>query len=205
MRPRTFFKTIAAFATLTVLLAGTVLGQTCPPEGDARSLPVRQLNVLKNRTTAPMPPNIDPGVTLQAMVAPGDDLNRFDERLGAVIRGFVVRVLPGGVETVNCHARGVDHRDTHIELALSPTAPPTDRVIVEVTPPWRAITAARGIDWRTHTLAATLVGHWVEIGGWLLLDVEHLPQSRNTEPNNPNDWRATAWEIHPITSIRALQ
>jgi hypothetical protein len=47
MRPRTFFKTIAAFATLTVLLAGTVLGQTCPPEGDARSLPVRQLNVLR--------------------------------------------------------------------------------------------------------------------------------------------------------------
>jgi hypothetical protein len=92
--------------------------------------------------------------------------------------------------------------DTHIEIALSPAAPPTERVIVEVTPPWRAMMAARGIDWRTPTLDANLRNRHVEITGWLMLDVEHLHQSRNTEPNNPTDWRATAWEVHPITGIR---
>jgi hypothetical protein len=56
---------------------------------------------------------IDPGVTLQAMLAPCYDLNRFDERLGAVVRGFVISVHPGGIETVNCHARDMNYRDTH--------------------------------------------------------------------------------------------
>jgi hypothetical protein len=117
MRVRTFIQAMVSSAALIALIGGGALAQNCPPEGDARSLTVRQLNVLKNRITAPTPTQIDPGVTLQAMLIPGDDLNRFDERLGAVIRGFVVRVLHGGVETVNCHARDLDHMDTHIEIA----------------------------------------------------------------------------------------
>src|SRR5712671_5246792 len=103
MRVCTFFQAMVLSASVTALLDGGALAQTCRPEGDARGLTVRQLNVLKNRTTAPAPTQVDPGVTLQAMLVPGDDLNGFDERLGAVIRGFVVRVIHGGVETVNCH------------------------------------------------------------------------------------------------------
>ena len=130
-----------------ILAAGPTLGQpsspqACPPAGDARNPQVRQLNLLKNRDAAPTQQQMDAGVTLEAMLAPGHDLNRFDENRGASIQGIVVRVLPGGVETVNCHARDFAHRDTHIELALSPTAVPTDRVIVEVTPLWRQLMAA---------------------------------------------------------------
>jgi len=143
-------------------------------------------------------------VALEAMLAPGNDLNRFDENRGASIQGIVVRVLPGGVESVNCHAQDFAHRDTHIELALSPTAVPTDRVIVEITPLWRQLMAARGIDWSTPSLNVNLVGRKVEVTGWLMFDREHVTGSRNTSPGNPQNWRATAWEVHPITEIRVL-
>jgi hypothetical protein len=192
-----------------ILAAGPTLGQpsspqACPPAGDARNPQVRQLNLLKNRDAAPTQQQMDAGVTLEAMLAPGDDLNRFDENRGASIRGIVVRVLPGGVESVNCHARDFAHRDTHIELALSPTAVPTDRLIVEVTPLWRQLMAARGIDWSTPSLNVNLVGRKVEVTGWLMFDREHVTGSRNTSPGNPQNWRATAWEVHPITEIRLL-
>ena len=52
-------------------------------------------------------------------------MSRFEERHGTVIEGTVVRVLPVVIETV---------RDAHIELAVTPAEPPTERVIVEVTP-----------------------------------------------------------------------
>jgi hypothetical protein len=34
-----------------------------------------------------------------------------------------------------------------------------------------------------------------------LFDVEHQNASENTAPGRERNWRATAWEIHPITSI----
>jgi hypothetical protein len=183
-------------------VAQPATGQTCPSTGDARNPEARQLNLLKNRDTAPTQEQIDGGVTLDAMLAPGDDLDRFDENRGATIQGTVVRVLPGGIESVNCHARDLAHRDTHIELALSPTAVPTDRVIVEVTPFWRQMMARRGIDWSTPRLNVNLVGRKVVVTGWLMFDREHITGSRNTSPGDPRNWRATAWEIHPITEIR---
>src|SRR3954454_6646560 len=39
------------------------------------------------------------------------------------------------------------------------------------------------------------------VTGWLLYDAEHENQSAHTAPSNPSDWRATAWEVHPITDI----
>ena len=186
------------------LVVGMAMAQTCPQQGDARSEPVRQLDLLKNRTATPTSSDIDGNVTLQAILAPGNDVSRFDERRAAVIEGIVVRVLPGGIETANCHARDLDHRDTHIELALSPTAPSTERVIIEVTPWWRAAMARQGADWRTQSLNVNLIGRRVRVTGWLLLDRMHLDESRNTASDNPKDWRATAWEIHPITAITVL-
>jgi hypothetical protein len=45
---------------------------------------------------------------------------------------------------------------------------------------------------------------WVEITGWLLFDFEHVPEAENTNPGGAKNWRATCWEIHPVTSIRVL-
>jgi len=76
-------------------------------------------------------------------------------------------------------------------------------MIVEVTPRLRATAAARGLDWSTQALQA-LKGHRVKIKGWMLFDFEHVDESENTAPNKRDNWRVTAWEIHPVTGITVL-
>lgn len=177
----------------------------CPMEGDARSQPVRALNLLKNRIVPPMPEQIDPKITLTAILASGYDIGRWKVKEGATITGYVYDVKPGGIETVNCHARDWADRDTHIELVLNAMqAGVTQRIIVEVTPRWRAIMASKGIDWSTRTLRDKLLGRWVIVTGWMLFDVEHKDQAENTAPGRLRNWRATAWEIHPVTAIEVV-
>jgi len=103
----------------------------CGMEGDARSPGVQALNRLKNRYAAPQ--QIDPVITLAAMLAPGRDTGRWKVKQGAEIVGYVFEVKVGGIESTNCHVRAAEQRDTHIELVLDPMAgSPTQRVIVEV-------------------------------------------------------------------------
>jgi hypothetical protein len=178
----------------------------CGMEGDAASHAVRELNLLKNRYTAPEPQQIDPSVSLAAMLEPGDDRTRWNDHHGAEITGYVWDVKVGGVETVNCHAPDPPDRDTHIELVLDPMNGSEDRrVIVEVTPRSRAIAEQRGEDWSTPALRDHFHGRWVRVRGWLLFDTEHESQSLNTAPGRPRDWRATAWEIHPVTDLEVVE
>ena len=177
----------------------------CGIEGDAVNAAVRALDRLKNRYTAPQPADVDTQVTLAALLGPGDDRGRWDEQRGAVIVGYVHDVKPGGIETVNCRARDPRFRDTHIELVADPMdADGSRRVIVEVTPRWRALMAARGVDWSTRTLRRQYLGRWVRVTGWLLFDAEHANASENSAPGRERNWRATAWEVHPITSIEVV-
>jgi hypothetical protein len=177
----------------------------CPPTGDATSAQVKALNVLKRRMTTPTPQDIDARVTMQALVAPGDDTNRWDDERGATIEGYVAGVKVGGVESVNCHTKDPAYRDTHIELTLEPLAnDESTYVIVEVTPQVRQEMAKKGVDWSTASLHKTLLGRWIRVSGWLLFDVEHKPNARNTASGGAHIWRATVWEIHPITAIEVL-
>jgi len=181
----------------------------CPDSGDAQLARVRVLNRLKNRSAEPRDADIDSSVTLAAMLAPssGDsgDLGRFQETKAAEITAFVYRVIPGGKkETANCKLGDPVHRDTHIELILGPSdTAEIRRVIAEVTPRWRAALKDRGVDWSTAALQQTIEGHWVRLRGWLMFDLEHQAQAENTNPGNSANWRATAWEIHPITFLAA--
>ena len=177
----------------------------CPIEGDAKNLTVRQLNLLKRRMTTPGPSDIESQVTMARMVAPGDDTGRFDTKRGATIEGYVADVKVGGIESVNCHTHDPKYRDTHIELTLDPLHDTESKhVIVEVTPQWREMMAAKGVDWTTPTLRSQLLGRWIRVTGWLLFDEEHANAAKNTAPGASHIWRATAWEIHPITSIEVL-
>lgn len=179
----------------------------CPPEGDAVQQLARNLNVLKNRHSAPQAADLDNRVSLKALLEPGDDLQRWDHDRGAEIKGYVVNVKVGGIETANCHAKDPLDRDTHIELALASAASETERVIVEVTPWWRKRgedDEGQEVDWRTSSLRDALIGRKVSVRGWLLEDLEHKGQAKNTNPGGDHDWRATIWEIHPITRIEVL-
>jgi hypothetical protein len=178
----------------------------CALEGDATNPRVRALNLLKNRATSPTPKEIDTTITLAAMLAPGDDHMRFTSSKGVVVRGYVADVKVGGVETVNCHAKAPADRDTHIELTLTPNdADEATHVIVEVTPRWRAMVRPDGSDWSTPALRKWLVGRWVEVTGWLLYDEEHEANAAHTQRGRAKVWRATAWEVHPITGLRVVE
>lgn len=103
------------------------------------------------------------------------------------------------------HGRDWAHGDTHIDLVLEPLrSGASQRMIVEVTPRWRAIMAAKGVDWSTRTLRDQLLGRWVKVTGWMLFDGEHKDQAENTVPSRPPSWHATAWEIHPVTAIEVV-
>ncbi len=177
---------------------------SCPDSGTAQLVSIRPLNRLKNRSAEPRDADVDSSVTLAAMLAPSsNDAGRFAETKAAEISGFVFRVIPGGrTETTNCRKGDPVHRDTHIELTKSPTdTAEIQRVIVEVTPRWRAGLKGDGTDWSTATLQQTIERRWIKVRGWLLFDTEHKAQAENTNPGGTKNWRATAWEIHPITSI----
>ena len=177
----------------------------CPAEGDAKISRVKALNLLKRRMTTPSTADMDNTVTLTAMVAPGDDTTRFDDQKGATIEGYVADVKVGGVESVNCHTHDPTYRDTHIELTLDPLHDDeTKHVIVEVTPQWREEMAKKDMDWSTPTLRAKLLGKWIKVSGWLLFDEEHANAAENTAPGASHVWRATVWEIHPVTDIEVL-
>jgi hypothetical protein len=162
----------------------------------------RAFNSLKNRTTVPGATDFDPRVTLAAMVAPGEDRRRWQHTRAARIEGYILRVHDAGRESANCFSGS--RLDVHIEVGLRPDAPPNERVIVEVTPPIRDAAARRGVDWTTATLRTHVTGRRARIEGWLLFDAEHDEESENTRPGHRGNWRATAWEIHPVTAIELL-
>jgi hypothetical protein len=165
---------------------------------------LESLNRLKNRSALPADADLDSTVTLARLLGDGtDDTGRFDTRKAAEITGYVLHVKPGGKsETGNCRKGDSLHRDTHIELTLSPTDTlEIRRVIVEVTPRWRAAMQAAGTDWLTATLQQTIEHKWVRVRGWLLFDDEHKSQAENTHPGGDSNWRGTVWEIHPVTVL----
>jgi hypothetical protein len=61
------------------------------------------------------------------------------------------------------------------------------------------------MDWSEKTLHAQLMGRWCEFEGWLYFDVSHAEEAENTNPQKPGNWRATAWEVHPITKITVMR
>jgi hypothetical protein len=178
--------------------------QDCGPEGLAKSVPGKAIDKAKNRFDLPTEDDIDPDVSLAAMLAPGKDKDRFSQKKAATVQGIVIEVIVGGKETCNCGATKPDERDTHIELALSSMAPEIQRVIVEVTPRLRLLMKAKKEDWSTDALREKIKGQWIEVTGWLLFDTPHIGEAENTNPGHKGNWRATCWEVHPVTSITVL-
>ncbi len=174
----------------------------CPLEGVATGIRHLESNRQKNRTTHPSPKDIDSTATISAIMKPGNDEGRWSEERGASIVGYVVEVKGASPESANCDAKDRAFRDTHIALVADPAdSRETARVIVEVTPRWRAFMAQRGQNWSSDALHRRMLHHWVRVTGWLFWDYEHADASAHTARRGANSWRATAWEIHPITGI----
>jgi len=134
---------------------------------------------------------------------PGNDTHRWSTDRAGRVEGEVIDVAYAGSEATNCF--NPNRRDIHILIATHKGAAKNEHVVVEVTPNLADWASAHGIDWSEPTLQAQLVGHWVQFEGWLYFDLGHAQESENTAPRNPENWRATAWELHPVTKITVIR
>jgi hypothetical protein len=191
-------------AVVAVLVAAwLVLARNCPSSGIALTNRARYLHRLKNRTALPQESDFDSRITLDELLRPGEDSNRWSTQRAARIQGEVIDVAYARPEAANCF--GPSRRDIHILIANRKGAAKNEHVVLEVTPHLRGWAAERGMDWSEQKLQEQLVGHWCEFEGWLYFDVGHAEDSENTAPHNSSNWRATAWEIHPITKITVIK
>jgi hypothetical protein len=187
-------------------------GESCGIHGSSKegSMEYTQ-NVQKNRYNFPTAKDFNTNLELKNFVdgsaVKGKYLND-DKPVAVEITGYVFEVKPGGKETCNCKTDDPLFRDTHIEITLSDKKTgPEQRFIVEVTPRIRQIMADKGINWTTEGLKAKMKGHMVKIQGWLFFDGSHVQENFADDPNDEigrANWRATCYEIHPITSIEIL-
>lgn len=199
-RKRTVWLVVVVALLIAVWL---VLERNCPSAGIALTSWARHHHRLKNRTAFPQAADFDSRVTLAALLQPGDDSNRWSTDRAARIQGQVIDVAYAGVEAANCFSPC--RRDIHILVATHADAPKSEQVVLEVTPKLRDWANEQGIDWSEETLRAQLIGHWCEFEGWLYFDVGHAEESENLSPAKSSNWRATAWEVHPITKITMVR
>jgi len=179
----------------------------CPPEGSARSPTAQALNRLKNRMLLPKASDYDTRATLEALRAPGDDRTRWSSSRAATIEAYVRLVAATGAESCNCGATATNLADTLLEL----TSGPDDRalpVIAEITPILRSLHRhLRMEDWSSRAVYEKYAGKRIRVSGWLLFDETHLLEATNSDPRDAHghqNWRATCWEIHPITRIEVI-
>lgn len=178
----------------------------CPNIGQGTSQRLQELNKLKNRYSVPLNKDINPNITVDAILKPGNDTARWSTGEAVQLIGYVFDVKPGGDETCNCHSNDKSQMDTHIVLVADPAKNNGSlRIIVEITPRMRFLMMQKGIDWSTDTIKSTFMNQWVKVTGWLFFDDEHKSSAENTHPGNASNWRATSWEVHPITSIELVQ
>ena len=196
-RRRIVVISIAIIAVGGLLLA---LRCKCPESGLGFTQERIQLQRLKNRTALPQQADFDAQITAEALLSPGNDTDRWSSSKAARIEVFVLSVAKARPENANCFLR----RDTHIHVAMRPNALPSEQLVVEITPRMQDLAAQQGLDWSAATLKETLVGKRVVFEGWLLFDSEHADESENLAPASPNNWRRTAWEIHPVTRIQII-
>jgi len=197
---RTWF---VAGVVVVVLATWLALAWNCPSAGIALTSGARNLHRLKNRTAIPAVTDFDSTITLDKLLQPGDDTSRWSVERAARIQGEVIDVDSARPEATNCFSPC--RRDIHILIANRKGAPKNEQMVLEVTPLMRDWAGSQNLDWSEQTLRSQLVGHWCEFEGWLYFDVGHGEESENTAPRNPENWRATAWEIHPVTKLSVIR
>jgi hypothetical protein len=175
----------------------------CRACGSAKSIRAQQENVLKNRDASAEKVQ---ALTVNEIRDPASN-GKFNEDMAVELTGYVAEVAGGGIrETCNCERD--DLRDVQISIVASPgeVGNRSKYVIVEISPRWEEKLGLGGARYpeMLARVKSQIQGKWVALRGWLLYDYVHLSESESTAPGNPSNWRATAWEVHPVTSLTVL-
>lgn len=174
----------------------------CPVTGDSGDPAVEALDKLKNRATIPEPEQINGIVTFNSLFNAGDNGEKFSEQDAVEIEGILVKGTQEKGESCNCHTTDIALRDIHVYIAQTANAPLKDCQVVEIT----AFTKSKHPEWTQDFINNTFAGHHVKVTGWLLYDFKHTGESAATHPEFPEGKlkRHNVWEVHPITSIVAV-
>ena len=127
LRRRTFLVVVVLLIVLIVVWI--VLALNCPSAGIALTARARDLHRLKNRISLTATADFDSTVTLDALLQPGDDTNRWSNNRAARIQGEVIDVAYARPEATNCFSPC--RRDIHILLAARKGAAKTEGVVVD--------------------------------------------------------------------------
>jgi hypothetical protein len=175
----------------------------CSACGTARSIKAQQDNILKNRDHRAI------NVKALRVADIRDPLknNSFYPNMEVELTGFVVHVNAGGLrETCNCQRP--DLRDIQIEMVADwdEALDSTKYVILEISPRWEKKLGLGDEDFNSilQKFKNQTERRWVTFRGWMFFDSAHIDQSGSTNPGNPMNWRATPWEIHPVTYYEVL-
>ena len=182
------------FLAITILISTYSYSQ-CSIYGDKDVEKFRQFDSLKNRNQTQ---SIDHSISLQEILTfKGDDTHVFHSSQYVKLTGYVVLVKYGGPETCNCHSKGKDDLDIHIELGLNPGEKGDKAMVVEINRYTRK-------DHPEFSLANMnkLVGKEVDVEGFMFFDEEHHQNAVTTNPEGTNLWRYTCWEVHPVMGIK---
>jgi hypothetical protein len=132
------------------------------------------------------------------------------QKTSAPTRGHTVGEAP------NCHSWSEDDTDWHVALVADPSEPEERSVVVEPTPRTKRHQAA----WLASTVSQLAGRHSpngprdeanaarVRVTGFLLLDPVHPTHIRGhctTGCANQRFFRATLWEVHPVTRIEVFR
>lgn len=172
----------------------------------------KQLNVWKNRSAKATNPQ---KITVQEIRDPANN-ETFKPGKKVWVTGYVASIVPGGLkETCNC--KRDDLRDVHINIVAdqSEASDQSKYVVVEFTPRWEKKFGFDDSDYEAMRQAVEdkIKDKWVKFEGWMLFDYIHANESQSTAPANPVcvtegqtncNWRATPWEVHPVTAYTVV-
>jgi hypothetical protein len=171
--------------------------RACGTASDARG---QTLDVQKNRDQAATSPKT---ITVAEIRDPQNNTGHFTPDMQVEVTAYVASVEVGGWREA-CNCKRKDLRDIHINVVADPqeVGHPTKYVVVEFTPRWQQ---QFGLDDSNYQkmldgVKGKIAGKWVTFRGWMLFDYFHADASESTSPHKPGNWRATPWEVHPVTS-----
>ena len=160
------------------------LSQTCPPQGDNKSLKIQAADLLKNRSYHPDSAN---EVSIDSLM-----IDHVSDTGYVFVDAYITSAKISGKESCNCHTTDKGQLDYHIYISTAPEN--TDKKlnqIVEVSRYSRELNPSLNFAY-----VKSLVGHKVRIYGYTFFDGEHK--------SGVGKWRSGILEIHPVFFIERL-
>lgn len=222
----TSFVTQPPWPNLDILKDYPKVGQTCSIDGNPLAEPQKKAqNRLKNRYKLPNAIVADV-ITVQNLIdLPSGTktnppaINDPNHSRFVSMEGYIDKIDYGGTkgESCNCKATNKGMVDIHIDIVAEKSSlgmnDERKSVVAEVT--FRTqilvqnglLSSNIGNEWTRRNLRDRLLGRRVKLSGWLFYDYDHHDESWSLDPSDNykrNNWRATAWEIHPVMGIEVL-